>query len=339
MNIAFFAIAISVLIGFAGLSADTGMIWITRARLQSSADAAVLAAAQELPAPDSATQSAVRTVACDYATTRNAVPGMVGNTGTCGGKADVTFPTSSNGSNGNKVQVKVYRTVQPVFGQVIGFGPTVVWAQATARIGSLASTCVFPFFVTANQVSNPSFFAPIKFTNANAAGAAIDVGGGANGVRDAMTRRTCSDASTVSVGGSVSTKPGALDQFKDGWDQITTNAATSSCPDKHVTTYLTHDAAGRYELSPTITFATCPRLVIVPILENGDYKGGNKSGKVIGFIPFYFALKCNSNSCNDPDVGALSKNDFWGYFVRLDVSGLKFTDYNGYGTQIVSLAD
>ena len=333
MNIAFFAIAISVLIGFAGLSTDTGMIWITRARLQSSADAAVLAAAQELPATDSTTKTAAAGVACNYATVRNAVPGMFGKTGSYGcGKADVTFPT-------NAVQVKVYRTVQPVFGQIIGFGPTEVWAQATARIGSLASTCVFPFFVTANQVSNPNFFGTVKFTNANASGAAINVGGGANGVRDAMTRRTCASTDTKSVGDSVDTKPGALDQFKDGWDQITTNAASSACPDKHVTTYLTHDAAGRSELSPTITFATCPRLVIVPILENGDYKGGNKSGKVIGFIPFYFALKCNSNSCNDPDVGALSKNDFWGYFVRLDVSGLKFTDYNGYGTQIVSLAD
>jgi hypothetical protein len=334
VNIAFFAVAMTVLIGFTGLAADTGMIWITRARLQNSADAAVLAAAQELPATDATTKAGATNVACNFATVKNAVPGMFGKIGDDGcGNADVTFPT-------NAIRVKAYRTVQPVFGQVVGFGPVEVWAQATARIGSLAGTCVFPFFVTANSVTNPSFFAPITFTNANTAGAAIDVGSGAHDVRDAMTRRTCSDAATVSVGATVNTKPGALDQFKDGWDQITANAATSACPDKHVTTYLTQDAAGRYELSPTITFATCPRLVIIPVLENGDYKGGNKSGHVIGFIPFYFALKCNSNTCDDPDVGALTKNDFWGYFVRLDLGGLKYTDYQSkFGTQIVSLAD
>jgi hypothetical protein len=335
MSLVFFAIAITVLLGCAGYATDTGMIWVTRSRLQNSVDAAVLAAAQELPATDAASTTGARSVACDFATVRNAVPGMFGTTGSCGGGADVTFS-----EGGNAIEVTAFRTVQPIFGQIIGFQPVQVWARAKARIGSLAGTCVFPFFLTQNQVdSSLNFFNPIKFTDANTAGAAIDVGSGASAVRAAMTARTCDDSAKIAIGQTVSTKPGALDQFKDGWDQIATAASTSACPSKHVTSYVTQDAGGRYELSPTVTFATCPRLVIVPVLENGNYSGGNKSGKVVGFVPFYFALKCNSSTCNDPDVGTMTKSDFWGYYVRLDLSSLKYTTYSGSGTQIVSLAE
>ena len=329
--IIFVVLCMTVLIGFAGLGADTGMVWISRARLQNSVDAAVLAAAQELPASDATTKAGATSVACNFATVHDAVPGMFGKlaTPTCSGKADVTFPDSTT------VRVTAYRTVQPIFGQVLGFASVEVSAQATAKVGSLGASCIFPFYITKSQLTaSPTFFAPIKFTNANTAGGAIDVGGGANGVRDAMSATACASSPPASfegtVGQTVTTKPGALDQFKDGWDTIATAAATSSCPDKHVSTYLTQDAAGRYELLPTITRTNCPRLIVIPVLDGG---------KIAGFIPFYFALKCDENTCDDPDVGAMTRNDFWGYYVRLDLTSLKYSDYQPeFGTQIVSLS-
>lgn len=333
------AICLTVLIGFAGLSTDTGMIWITRAQLQNSVDAAALAAAQELPASDPASTTGATGVACEYATVKNAVPGMFGKITTCSDEADVTFS-----EGGSAVEVKAYRSVQPIFGQILGFPSVEVSAQATARIGSLAGACVFPFFVTKSQITdNPAFFAPAKFTNDNDAGGAIDVGGGADGVRDAMAPSACSAVPPKSfagaVGDLVDTKNGALDQFKFGWDDITAAAAASACPNKHLSTYLTEPEPGQYELSPMITLSSCPRLVIIPVLENGDYSSGNASGEIVGFIPFYFALKCNSSTCADPDVGALTRNDFWGYYVRLDLTSLSYSEYDpDYGTKIVSLA-
>ena len=346
--IIFVALAITVLIGFAGLSTDTGMIWITRARLQNSVDAAALAAAQELPAPDPAGEVAPRDVACEYATEHNAVTGMFGETSTCSDEADVTFE-----DGGSTIRVKAYREVQPIFGQVLGFEETVVWAQAKATVGSLGAACLFPFFITEQVLTdNPDFYAPVAFRqdnfdkDGNDDGGTINLGGGGGGadeVRDAMLETTCAgeDATTVvgTVGDDVDTKPGDFAQFKAAWDEIADRAATSACPDPHVSTYLTL-IDGEYVLDPAITLATCPRIAIIPVLENGDYGGGNASGEIVGFIPFYFALKCGSNTCNDPDAGALTKHDFWGYFVRLDATGLGWTEYDPtFGITIVALAD
>jgi hypothetical protein len=329
--IIFIAICMTVLMGFAGLASDTAMVWVARSRLQNSVDAAVLAAAQELPAPDATTKAGATGVACDYATVRNAVPGMTG--ANCSGKADVTFPNE----NGTTIRVTAHRTVQPIFGQILGFGSVDVSAKAEAKIGSLGASCVFPFFMTSSLLTGSAFFAPVKFTNDHNAGGAIDVGSGASAIRDAMSPAACSSSPPKSfegiVGQTVGIKPGALDQFKSGWDDIATAATTSSCPNVHVASYLVQDAAGRYELNPTVTLASCPRLVVIPVLDNVT------SRKIIGFIPFYFALKCDSSTCNDPDVGTLSKNDFWGYYVRLDLTSLKYSDYRPeFGTQVVSLA-
>jgi hypothetical protein len=344
--IIFVALAITVLIGFAGLSTDTGMIWITRSRLQNSVDAAALAAAQELPASDGAAEAAARDVACEYATEHNAVTGMFGETSTCSDQADVTFPEEDGG---NAIRVKAYRTVQPIFGQVLGFEETVVWAQATARVGSLGAACLFPFFITQQVLdANDDFYAPVVFRKSNFEkagnddGGVLDVSHGASGIRDAMLDPKCTDpddSNTIgaAVGDVVDTKPGDFAQFKAAWDEIADDAVApgSTCPDKHVSTYLDGE-----ELDPTLTLASCSRLVVIPVLENGDYSGGNSSGEIVRFIPFYFALRCNSNTCNDPDVGPLAKHDVWGYFVRLDVAGLGYIEYDpNSGTRMVALAD
>lgn len=333
MSIAWIAVTITFLVGMIGFATDAGMLFVTRARLQNTVDASVLAAAQELPATGGATTTYVTSVACDYVA-RNAVTGMRGTPGSaaCGGKADVTFPAST------QVRVTAYRTVQPTFGRLIGFRTVNVGATASAQIGSLGAACVFPFFLTIGQLSNPSFFAPVVFSNANTSGGAIDVGGGASGIRDAMVSRSCSSQSAVN--NAVTTKPGALDQFKAGWETISTSAASSACPDHRLPTYLVAQPDGRQELSTSVTLANCPRLVIVPVLQNGNYSSGGVSFPILGYIPFYFSRICGSTSCTYAETGSttLSRNDFWGYFVRIDVTADKYTSYDDrFGTRVVAL--
>jgi len=333
--IPFLAVALTIMIGFAGLAADTGMIWVTRANLQNSVDAAVLAAASELPAPDPLTKDAIRTVACEYSAQRNPVRDMFGTTGDCSGKSDVTFPDSTT------IRVKAYRTVQPVFGQVLGAPAVDVSAEASAKIGSLGSACLFPVFLTTAQITNTTaFFVPVKFVDASAA---INVGSGSSAVRAAMRDSTCGDAGATSFSGvtgdPVPIKTGSATQFQDGWQDIKTAATQpgSTCPSPEITAYTSLDAAGRVELSPTVTVENCSRLVIVPVLNAAS----GSSGTIQGFIPFYFADICtNSAGCSVPGITGLVENHkAWGYYVRMDVTSPTYTDYDPkFGTKVVVLS-
>lgn len=338
MNIAFFAVALTVLIGFAGLATDSGLVWIYRAELQHSVDAGALAAAQDLPAADVA-----EPVACDFATVRNAVPEMNGTTATCSGLADVAFPELDD----TAVRVTAYRTVQPIFGQILGFPSVDVSASATARIGSLSSTCLFPFFISKETFDDTTLFNQIIFSDTTSTGDAIDVasGSGPNGVRGAMEPGACDADPPKSVVGEVDqgieTKPGDLTQFRQGWDSIADSAIgpSSSCPNVDVSSYLTLNAAGEQELVPGVTPATCPRLIIIPVVQ----MTASKAGTIVGFVPFYFSRNCNpdnGSTCDDANVGPLEKGDFWGYIVRLELVGLDYTNYQPeFGTKIVALAE
>jgi hypothetical protein len=331
----FFAVAMTVLIGFAGLATDSGLVWITQAQLQHSVDAAALAAAQDLPESDVA-----EPVACDFATVRNAVPEMTGATGTtCAGLADVSFLEQDTA-----VRVTAYRTVQPIFGQVLNFDSIEVSAQATARIGSLGSTCLFPLFVTTDQLTaGTEFYVPIAFAPANTA---VDVGSGSQAVREAMEELECEGGSPTSfdgaIGQDVPVKPGSATQFKGGWEAIAEQAtsAESACPSTDIVTYTIVDAGGDTKLDPSLTTENCPRLILIPILPPGDY-GGNSSGVIQGFIPFYFAEYCDtSGGCPMPNGGTVERHKAWGYYVRMDVTSLTFFDYQpDYGTKVVALAD
>jgi hypothetical protein len=334
--IIFIAICMTVLIGFTGLATDTGMIWITRSRLQNSVDAGALAAAQELPSNSSA-----QVVACEYATVLNAVPGMTG--ADCGGKADIVFPEADF----TEITVTAHRTVQPFFGQIVGFDPVEVSAQATARIGSLGSTCLFPLFLTTDQINpdDTEFFVPVKFSEANTA---VDVGNGSQAVEDAMEDQVCEgdggSPTSISggIGSEVDIKTGSATQFEAGWEAIRDKALlpSSACPNPNISTYTTVNASGQTELLPSITIENCPRLIVVPVLPPGNYNG-NATGVIQAFVPFYFSNVCeDNNGCTVTGIATEVENHkAWGYFVHLDLTSLSYSDYQPeLGTKIVSLA-
>src|ERR1700742_2520169 len=69
-SLIFVAICLLVMIGFLGLTIDVGRLYITQRHLQTAADAAALAAAQDLPNGTTALQTA-----CAYSATASSTGG------------------------------------------------------------------------------------------------------------------------------------------------------------------------------------------------------------------------------------------------------------------------
>lgn len=114
-----FALGLVGFIALVGLAVDVGQIVQTRTDLQKAADAAVFAAAQDLPNAGTAEATAQHYV------TENAGENA---------QAIVTFDNSS----GHAVTVEVERPVNYTFLRVLGMSGTDVSARATARVGSFS---------------------------------------------------------------------------------------------------------------------------------------------------------------------------------------------------------
>jgi hypothetical protein len=354
--IALFAIAFSVMMSFAALTADFSTVYLNRRLLQNSVDAAVMAAAPELPG---STANAI-TQACDYGTTtsKNKVPGMFGKTGACGGLLDVVF--SNSGIANDTIQATAYKTIHPTFGSIVGWSDFEVSATAKAKVGSAAATCPFPIFLTEDILPPGTYPDKVQFfglVKIEFKGDAIDVGNGANGVEEGMYGENCGN--DVSIGGSVTNKPGNMTgPLLRGFEwRIYCAGGTSSkpnnspacpsglpqastCPDSSLTSYL-QTIGGVKQLKAEINRGTCTRLVIAPVLDGtaSQYDTGKQSGKVLGFAFFYIGGVCLNNKCNTSPVGALNKGDSWGYYIRAAFASDVYTNYDGYGTKVVVLSN
>jgi Flp pilus assembly protein TadG len=104
-----FVLCLPVLIGFAALVIDVGNLYAQKRFVQNAADAAVLAAAQDLPDSGAAQAQAQSYV------TRNG-----------GGTAVVSFPQDG------KIRVRVTRSVSTYFAKLFGLSSVNVAAQASA---------------------------------------------------------------------------------------------------------------------------------------------------------------------------------------------------------------
>jgi Flp pilus assembly protein TadG len=119
-----FAFGLVVFFGAVAMSIDVGQIVVARRNLQNSADAAVLAAAQELPST-----SAASPMALDYADRNaNASSELLGDPG-------VQVEFSSTYAANDSVRVTITREVQYTFARVLGLQSTTVSATAVARVG------------------------------------------------------------------------------------------------------------------------------------------------------------------------------------------------------------
>jgi Flp pilus assembly protein TadG len=321
------AIALPVLVGFVGLVADVGLLYVVKGRLQNSVDAAALAGAQGLPG------SYAETLACDYITL-NPVSNMTGSQ--CTGKADVTLTADS-------ITVVAHRSVPSLIIHVLpgSFLPANVGARAKVKIGSPASGCVFPFFLQLKEITTPWTLTSLT------RGTMVDVGSGASAIRDAMQVGNCSKSGTVNAGG-IDLKPGESAQISSGWQDRLQNVATSSCPQGDViANYRVQVATGQYQLLSTLTPTNCPRLVILSVLPNattadGKYTGNEKNLSLLGFAAFWIRDYCDHPTCTFSYDGGVSitKGNVWGYFVPLSVPATTYTTYNpAFGTKVVVMTE
>ena len=117
-----------------GIVADTGFVWIQRRNLQNSADAAALAAAQNLPE----NRSTAETVARDFA--KKNISGLTD------ADIDVCFEDScSSAPSPLSVKVTVRKKSESLFGVSLGFGNLDVSAKAKALVrGSPVGPGVVP---------------------------------------------------------------------------------------------------------------------------------------------------------------------------------------------------
>lgn len=343
----FMALVIVALMGMAGLVADGGIAFATKARLQATVDAAALAAAPSLP-------NGAYSVACDYVL-KNPVLEMAapGGGSDCSGKADVNlFQVAASSVTNDAITVTAERTIDTTFMRVLGINTTTVSASATARIGGLGSACIFPFYLTIGQAT-PTDDHPMWSIIAIDRGSAIDMGSGSRAVRDAMvpanfTPNTCKKVGTVrddlvdvsEYADPLDLKPGADAQFLSGWQDRFANVATSACPNADATHYRTAD--GR--LAPALSIYNCPRLIPLPVLPNppgyptSDYKGNEKDIPLRGFAGFYVAGYCENAKCNNAGGTGrdLQKGDAWGYLVPLPLISDRMVTYKPGDTAITT---
>src|SRR5579875_5683 len=166
------AIILPIFIGLVcGFAVDVGTIYFTHTRMQTAADAAVLAGAHCLPDPTRCSAVATTT---DYAA-RN---------GIAGGEI-VSGPTVGTAPDGNPDVSMTARRVVPLhFSRLIGVTESSVQVLATAEIG-LANK-VFNAFPVGLQVCKPGMTSPCPYSTA--AKSVVTFGAKKNDKRDSWVQ-------------------------------------------------------------------------------------------------------------------------------------------------------
>ena len=365
-----------VLIGFAALATDTGMIWVNRRSLQNAADAAALAGAQELKPGDSLAPDAARAMASDYADL-NTITGMTydptangATSETCDAQPNVDLLVCRTYVEGDTIRVTVHKRVNPIFGMAVGFDGIDIAARATAVKGSIQSACIVPIFQTKDLLEESGVWAnggvvlnqqTVMKTSAGDVQSgnflALQVDGSSSKAdwKDAMADPTrCTgenqpqqeDTATTSTGNFVGPFDQGMELRKAAWD------AQGTCgPTLDATTYLSEDGTLRYPDGTELTNENCYRMVKIPLLAGTvtEFTGTEKTVEIEGFLVFYISNWCGQSSdpkvrtgeC-DPPSGIsepLEQGELWGYFVRYEEGGVDAQPYDGYGTDVVMLIE
>lgn len=119
-----FALLIVVLMGFAALVIDVGMVALQKTNLQNAADAAALAGAQDLPTVGTAKSTAVAFAG------KNGLKATQNGVKKDGDTVTVTTPYKGEST---EIEVVCTRNVQYSFARVLGFTDTDVTARAVAK--------------------------------------------------------------------------------------------------------------------------------------------------------------------------------------------------------------
>lgn len=121
------ALMMAVLMGFAALVVDAGMMYSERSSLQSAADASALAGAQDLPDAGKAKTAAF------YIAELNTVLNSE------------TTPTTPYNSDSTKIEVRMERTLPLIFARFLGIDSAKISARAVAQKSSKWEGDALPF--------------------------------------------------------------------------------------------------------------------------------------------------------------------------------------------------
>ncbi len=135
-SLVIFAFVMVIFLGLSALVVDIGVIALSKAEIQNTADSAALAGAMELP--DDSSQAII--VANEYISA-NGKPGDL---------ADVTI-----GENDKSITVTINRKKSMTFAKILGVEESTVTADATASIGVAASVpWIVPFVIPKPEYFN-----------------------------------------------------------------------------------------------------------------------------------------------------------------------------------------
>lgn len=135
------ALLMVVILGFAALVIDLGMVSYTQTRLQNAADAAALAGVRNLP-----TATTAKNTAITYA-------------GKNGVLSTEVIATSPYNGDANKIEVVCTKTVVYSFAQVLGFTNTEVSARAVAQKSGSGLGAAFDYAIfSGNKYPDPLSF-------------------------------------------------------------------------------------------------------------------------------------------------------------------------------------
>jgi hypothetical protein len=167
------ALALVVLVGFAGLALDGGHLYLTKTELQNAADACALSASYELagapiPAENfTRAENAGKTVGAE-----NRVDFQGG--AIQAGDIDVRFSTSLTGSwvsagsaTGTSKYVRctiAQNGIAPWFMEVLGFGDQTVSALATATLAPSQNNCAIPMGLCTTPATSAPNYGYVKGT-------------------------------------------------------------------------------------------------------------------------------------------------------------------------------
>ncbi len=258
------ALVMTVLLGFAALVIDVGILYFNRVALSNAADAAALAAVQELPDSPAAAEA----VAVSYAA-KNGV--------------EESSTVATVLPDLYSVAVRVSRVVSLGFARVLGFDSVEVTARAKARVGPVNGVFgAAPFFVP-DQVFVYGQTYVLKRPGGQGKGG--NFGGlalGGRGARNYEDNIVHGYQGWLHTGDWVETEPGNM-----------------SGP----TVRGVEERIARCTHSPPCTFDSfvreCPRLIVVPVADvEPDELTGRSSVLIIGFAAFFLeGVGGHGNEC------------------------------------------
>jgi Flp pilus assembly protein TadG len=282
-----FALGLAGLCGFVGLALDVGQLLATKTDLQKTADAAVLAGAQDLP-----TTTTAQATALAYATT-NGVP-----------NATVVF--SQTYSANDTIEVTATRHVNYTFLKVLGLSGADVSAKAKARAGSyVGGKGIVPWGLVASNNSNSKLLQNTCFLNNDANGipqfkqntqCTLKYGAGTNSGGDfgALTigqsgaapyRSNIANGSTtvINQGDKLDSETGGMvGPTAQGVDDRMALPAPQGCAGNARDDVLKTNADGSVTIRPGCEDS--PRIIVIPVVDK--IQNPQKS-TVLGFAFMY----------------------------------------------------